>query len=1078
MTSRTGSADDVSHRMTSDVQCSGHPSASAWRRASSGSSGLGRGAWGTMGAGGSQRRRRGHRTSAGMRRRTIGCWEVRVSRVGRRCLPLPFEEEDDSVLGGEVRVSRVGRRCLPLPFEEEEDWVLGEIFRLDFGIVPSAGATPSDRLPITQEIEGLDGPRLVPKIVQQCIKYLEANGLHTVGIFRVGPSRKRVRELREDLDHGRDLSPSGHHCPHDVAAIMKEYFRDLPDPLLTKELYQAFIHTQRVLQASLQVQILRGLIQLLPPCNQDTLECLLRFLNKVSRNADDIRTRAGDFIVGNKMDSHNLATLFAPNVFHPPDLGATEEATAERLDAINTLRSMIDQDQELFKISPDLLHGIYLRLLEKSPGSLELIFRGKIASHLEECDPDLLDAEPLLESYTSDCSRSATVGDIPMLLRWKLGRGPAPEGVRRERSGRDETGTPSPSSSLPRRPKEEDGGGWFRRRDKSSSTTASGGREASLSSISSSGGDVTPVLSGPLSDENRQRWFRRGKEDKRLRRERSKTQGDIVYSAPDSAFQQYHHLTGEAAKSTSESEISTIHRPLLLSSSMPVDQRQRSSSDKTITSSQYQQLPLGEDGQARFVTRTAGLLVPQAVDVSRRRSSPELDAPPLLGSSGGGGLFTSSLRVPVRYQSPDIPFIELGAEEMTATADLPSPPPRGPPAESPAPPKKGGPHLHAADHASAGGGHSTLARFFSTSEAPSDPTEKRAEVKGPPPVSTEKRTEVKGPPPVSTEKRTEVKGAPPVSRSATTSSVPHIKKGGGSLRKKEGGARKEAPPPSAVGVEGVASSSSSSGKWKRYTLSWSISELERSAHELEREIQELEERDAEEAGNEWKVRFATQQEVNKQLEKQQEWLAQEVARHQKMLTEGLEVKMKAAAKKKNKDIKLAIGIMMNRHYVDLDRYAERELARLELQMQRQRNYLNSALRDTEWNLDRKSSEYHHLDELRESYRTETHQLDLIIQKLRAGGILDEKTGKPIPVTSTNRRLDTVHLPVKESSNTLAIAKSPQKKIDSATEETSSVSPASGKFIRRKTSPRKLPTLKVKKNKTKKIEDEIQDHFKS
>ena len=33
-------------------------------------------------------------------------------------------------------------------------------------------------------------------------------------------------------------------CPHDVATLLKEYFRDLPDPLLTRELYDAFVQTQ------------------------------------------------------------------------------------------------------------------------------------------------------------------------------------------------------------------------------------------------------------------------------------------------------------------------------------------------------------------------------------------------------------------------------------------------------------------------------------------------------------------------------------------------------------------------------------------------------------------------------------------------------------------------------------------------------------------------------------------------------------------------------------------------------------------------------------------------------------------
>ena len=37
----------------------------------------------------------------------------------------------------------------------------------------------------------------VPMIVKQCIKHLENKGLNTLGIFRVSPSKKRVRQVRK-----------------------------------------------------------------------------------------------------------------------------------------------------------------------------------------------------------------------------------------------------------------------------------------------------------------------------------------------------------------------------------------------------------------------------------------------------------------------------------------------------------------------------------------------------------------------------------------------------------------------------------------------------------------------------------------------------------------------------------------------------------------------------------------------------------------------------------------------------------------------------------------------------------------
>lgn len=58
---------------------------------------------------------------------------------------------------------------------------------------------------------------------------------------------KIVLKLREDFDHGKTLeetlSKNEDHV-HDVATLLKEYFRALPDALLCNDLYQCFIQTQ------------------------------------------------------------------------------------------------------------------------------------------------------------------------------------------------------------------------------------------------------------------------------------------------------------------------------------------------------------------------------------------------------------------------------------------------------------------------------------------------------------------------------------------------------------------------------------------------------------------------------------------------------------------------------------------------------------------------------------------------------------------------------------------------------------------------------------------------------------------
>lgn len=51
--------------------------------------------------------------------------------------------------------------------------------------------------------------------------------------------------MRDQFDLGEKTSFTAEDDnPHDVAALFKEYFRDLPEPLLTRDLYSAFLETQ------------------------------------------------------------------------------------------------------------------------------------------------------------------------------------------------------------------------------------------------------------------------------------------------------------------------------------------------------------------------------------------------------------------------------------------------------------------------------------------------------------------------------------------------------------------------------------------------------------------------------------------------------------------------------------------------------------------------------------------------------------------------------------------------------------------------------------------------------------------
>ncbi|XP_055083312.1 rho GTPase-activating protein 6-like isoform X3 [Periophthalmus magnuspinnatus] len=280
--------------------------------------------------------------------------------------------------------------------------------------------------------------RQVPRVVDSCCQHLEKYGLQTVGIFRVGSSKKRVRQLREEFDRGVDVQLDEDHSVHDVAALLKEFLRDLPDPLLTKELYTAFISTT-LLEPDEQQNVTQLLIYLLPACNSDTLHRLLEFLFTVADHAHDQQGKDGQEVTGNKMTSLNLATIFGPNLLHKlknsdKEFSVQSSARAEESAAvIAVLEKMIASYQSLFMVPPDLQNEVLMSLLETDPDVVDYLLRRK-ASHSDLHQPE----EPftLSERRSSSDSNKASSGEVspydnnsPVLSERREGGSPGNEAL-------------------------------------------------------------------------------------------------------------------------------------------------------------------------------------------------------------------------------------------------------------------------------------------------------------------------------------------------------------------------------------------------------------------------------------------------------------------------------------------------------------------------------------------------------------------------------------------------------------------------------------------------------------------------
>ncbi|XP_013421086.1 rho GTPase-activating protein 6 isoform X2 [Lingula anatina] len=250
----------------------------------------------------------------------------------------------------------------------------------------------------------------VPYIVNTCFKHIETYGLRVLGIFRVGSSKKRSKQLRDEFDSGKDVKLNEEHNPHDVAALLKEFFRDLPEPLLTRDLYASFVAARRITDRPTQLEAMRCLVSLLPRPNRDTLLRLVKFLSKVAQHSTDAVDESGQLLPGNKMDSLNLAILFGPNILHNAKSGLSEfqvERTerAEERDEVNqVVKDMIENHQDIFEVPAEMLDEVMKLLTDMDPEGVDYLLQRKAGEQFS-FEPEQDTSVSVTDSDTSSLPR-------------------------------------------------------------------------------------------------------------------------------------------------------------------------------------------------------------------------------------------------------------------------------------------------------------------------------------------------------------------------------------------------------------------------------------------------------------------------------------------------------------------------------------------------------------------------------------------------------------------------------------------------------------------------------------------------
>ncbi|TDL28854.1 hypothetical protein BD410DRAFT_760544 [Rickenella mellea] len=146
----------------------------------------------------------------------------------------------------------------------------------------------------------------IPKIVRICVSEVDKRGLNSEGVYRVSGRHAIVQDLMHKIE--RD-ERSFHFQQTDdifvVASLLKQYLRELPEPVFKFPLEDRVKHTEELEQhVSNNFVFLRGKIRRLPAVHQATLKTIVEHLARVAAHSEK-----------NKMDPKNLAIIFAAVIF-------------------------------------------------------------------------------------------------------------------------------------------------------------------------------------------------------------------------------------------------------------------------------------------------------------------------------------------------------------------------------------------------------------------------------------------------------------------------------------------------------------------------------------------------------------------------------------------------------------------------------------------------------------------------------------------------------------------------------------------------------------------------------------------
>lgn len=177
--------------------------------------------------------------------------------------------------------------------------------------------------------------------IEACVLLLLSEGMQEEGLFRLAAGASVLKRLKQTM--ASDPHSLEEFCsdPHAVAGALKSYLRELPEPLMTSDLYDDWMRAASLKEPGARLEALHDVCSRLPQENFNNLRYLMKFLALLAEEQDV-----------NKMTPSNIAIVLGPNLLWPPekegDQAQLDAASVSSIQVVGVVEALIQNADTLF----------------------------------------------------------------------------------------------------------------------------------------------------------------------------------------------------------------------------------------------------------------------------------------------------------------------------------------------------------------------------------------------------------------------------------------------------------------------------------------------------------------------------------------------------------------------------------------------------------------------------------------------------------------------------------------------------------------------------------------------------------